>query len=93
MHPAALMLDLRVNGLERCTRKLTPSRNKDAHSSCKGTCWKAFTNRSRCRHSFETVCALTTSSVRIATTRPTCRVEMPRKNASRISNVTSAARR
>src|SRR5579885_182807 len=126
MHPAALMLHLRIDGLKRGgqaratvsddqqqvlaaqaapiqivqkafpgrrTRKLTPSKNRYAHSSFKGACWNAFTKRSRCRLSFETVCALTASSVRIATTRPTCRVEMPRKNASRISSITSAARR
>jgi len=29
----------------------------------------------------------------VATTRPTCRVLMPRKNASRISSETSSARR
>jgi hypothetical protein len=39
------------------------------------------------------VVALTTSPVNTATTLPTCRVEMPRKNASRISIATSSARR
>ena len=33
------------------------------------------------------------SPVMVATTRPTCRVEIPRKNASRISSETSSARR
>ena len=41
----------------------------------------------------ETVCALTASPLSVATTRPTCRVEMPRKNASRISSASSGARR
>jgi hypothetical protein len=48
---------------------------------------------SRSRVNLDTVVALTTSSVSSATTRPTCRVEMPRKNASRISIATSSARR
>src|SRR5258707_15231746 len=54
--------------------------------------WNWRTVSSRSRVSFDTVCALTTSSVTVATTRPTCRVLMPRKNASRFSIETSSAR-
>jgi hypothetical protein len=42
---------------------------------------------------FDTACALTTSPVSMATTRPTCRALMQRKNASRISRATSSVRR
>src|SRR5215469_6996528 len=51
--------------------------------------WRTASSRSRV--SFDTVCALTVSPVIVATTLPTCRVEMPRKNASRISSDTSSA--
>src|SRR5207249_3801288 len=54
---------------------------------------KRRTASSRSRVSFETVAAPTTSPVRVATTRPTCRVLTPRKNAPRINSETSSARR
>ena len=48
--------------------------------------WRTASSRSRV--SLDTVCALTTSPVNVATTRSSCRVEMPRRNASRISMAT-----
>ncbi len=43
--------------------------------------------------SFDTVWALLGSPVKVATIRSTWRVEMPRRNASRISIAPSSARR
>jgi hypothetical protein len=48
---------------------------------------------SRARTSRDTVDALTTSPLSVLTTRPTCRVGSPRRNASRISIASAGARR
>jgi hypothetical protein len=60
--------------------------------SGKGEEQDCFTSPSRLRVGRDTVWALTVSPT-ILTMRPTCRVDSPRRKASRISIITSGARR